>query len=151
MDYTRILKQIRETYHLTQNDIAKILGITRGLYPQYEIADKIIPIYQINKLSNHFNISIDYLLCLVTKETYPQLKKEINKELLSSRLKEFRKEKKITQEKLAKELNTSHSVISSYEKGKTLIITSFLYTICKKYNISADYLLGKIDEPKYLK
>ena len=151
MDYTKTLKQLRETYHLTQNDIAKILRITRGLYSQYEIADKIIPIYQINKLSNHFNVSIDYLLGLIANETYPHLKKEINKELLSSRLKEFRKEKKLTQEKLAKELNTSHSVISSYEKGRTLIITSFLYTICKKYNISADYLLGKIDEPKYLK
>ena len=43
------------------------------------------------------------------------------------------------------------SMSDPYEKGKTLILTSFLYTICKKYNISADYLLGKIDEPKYLK
>ena len=36
------------------------------------------------------------------------------------------------------------------EKGKYLISIPFLYTICKKYNISADYLLGKIDNPKYL-
>ena len=79
-----------------------------------------------------------------------KIKKEINPEKCSIRLKELRKEKKLTQVKLAQSLNTSHSVISSYEKGKTLILTSFLYTICKKYNISADYLLGKIDSPKYL-
>ena len=114
------------------------------------MAYKIIPIYQINKLSNHFNVSIDYLLGLIANETYPHLKKEINKELLSSRLKEFRKEKKLTQEKLAKELNMARSALANYERGRNVIATPFLYQICKKYNISADYLLGKIDDPKYL-
>ncbi|MCI9281068.1 MAG: helix-turn-helix transcriptional regulator [Bacilli bacterium] len=55
------------------------------------------------------------------------------------------------QEKLANEINTNKSVICSYEKGKRIIPTPFLYEICKKYNISADYLLGKIDSPKFLK
>ena len=151
MDYTKRLKLIRENKNLTQKDIANILEITRGLYAQYEIADKIIPISHLNTISNYFNISIDYLLDLNSKQKYPKSKKEIDIEKFSIRLKEFRKENKLTQEKLAKNLNTSHSVISSYESGKTLILTSFLYTICKKYNISADYLLGKIDEPKYLK
>ena len=151
MDYTKRLKLIRENKNLTQKDIANILEITRGLYAQYEIADKIIPISHLNTISNYFNLSIDYLLDLNSKQKYPKSKKEIDIEKFSMRLKEFRKENKLTQEKLAKNLNTSHSVISSYESGKTLILTSFLYTICKKYNISADYLLGKIDEPKYLK
>ena len=151
MDYTKRLKLIRENKNLNQKDIANILEITRGLYAQYEIADKIIPISHLNTISNYFNLSIDYLLDLNSKQKYPKSKKEIDIEKFSMRLKEFRKENKLTQEKLAKNLNTSHSVISSYESGKTLILTSFLYTICKKYNISADYLLGKIDEPKYLK
>ena len=151
MDYTKRLKLIRENKNLNQKDIANILEITRGLYAQYEIADKIVPISHLNTISNYFNISIDYLLDLNSKQKYPKSKKEIDIEKFSMRLKEFRKENKLTQEKLAKNLNTSHSVISSYESGKTLILTSFLYTICKKYNISADYLLGKIDEPKYLK
>ena len=151
MDYTKRLKLIRENKNLTQKDIANILEITRGLYAQYEIADKIIPISHLNTISNYFNLSIDYLLDLNSKQKYPKSKKEIDIEKFSMRLKEFRKENKLTQEKLAKNLNTSHSVISSYESGKTLILTSFLYAICKKYNISADYLLGKIDEPEYLK
>lgn len=151
MEYTDTLKQLRETNNITQEELANILNITRGLYSQYEIADKIIPLNQLNKLSNYFNVSIDFLLGINKNKIYSNIKEKINNELFGSRLKDFRKEHKLTQEKLAKELNTSHSVISSYEKGKTLILTSFLYTICKKYNISADYLLGKIDEPKYLK
>ena len=145
-----IIKQLREDHHLTQKDIANILEISRGLYAQYEIADKIIPIRHLNTLSNYFNVSIDYLLGLTTIKNYKNTNKEINNLKFSNRLKELRKELKLTQEKLAQNLNTTHSVISAYEKNKSLIITSFLYQICKKYNISADYLLGKIDDPKYL-
>lgn len=151
MEYIKVLKKLREEHNLTQKDMSNILDISRGLYSQYEIADKIIPIYQLNKLSIYFNVSMDYLLRLNETKQYKNSKKDINNEEFIKRLKEFRKENKITQEKLAQNLNTSHSVISSYEKGKTFILTSFLYAICKKYQISADYLLGKIDEPKYLK
>ena len=38
-------------------------------------------------------------------------------------------------------------MISDYENKKKFIPTPFLYQICKKYHISADYLLGKIDHP----
>ena len=41
-------------------------------------------------------------------------------------------------------------MLAKYEKGKYIIATTYLYQICKRYNISADYLLGKIDSPKYL-
>ena len=76
--------------------------------------------------------------------------KEINEELSQERLKAFRKNRKITQQKLAKILQTTHSVIGGYERGRNIIATPFLYTICQKYNLSADYLLGKIDEPQEL-
>lgn len=147
MKYINILKKLREEQSLTQKDTARILNISRGLYSQYEIADKIIPIYQLNKLSIYFDVSIDYLLGLNKTKQYKKTENDINTKEFIKRLKELRKENKLTQEKLAQILNTSHSVISGYENGKTFILTSFLYTICKKYNISADYLLGKIDEP----
>ena len=76
---------------------------------------------------------------------------EINKIESGLRLKTFRKEWNITQTKLADFLNTSFSNVSAYERGVNILSTTYLYAICKKYNISADYLLGKIDNPKYLK
>jgi len=57
------------------------------------------------------------------------------------------KENKLTQEKLASILNVSRTTITEYERGTNIIATPFLYTICKNYNISADYLLGKINTP----
>ena len=68
---------------------------------------------------------------------------------IGQNLKEFCKENKLTQEKLTEFLNIGKGTIADYERGRYLIATPFLYQICKKYNISADYLLGKIDNPKY--
>ena len=150
MDYGRILKQLREDNGLTQSDIASILGISRGLYSQYEIADKIIPIQHLNTLSNYFNVSIDYIFGFTNHVQYNDVKQEIDGVLSGQRLKEFRKEDKITQAKLATILNTVQPVIANYEKGRNLIATPFLYMICNKYHISADYLLGKVDYPKNL-
>ena len=150
MEYSDIIKELRESNNLKQKSVAEFLGISRGLYAQYEIADKVIPVNHLNNLSNYFKTSIDYLLGLNKKRFYSKTRSDINNELFKLRLKELRTEKKISQEQLAHTLNTTHSVISAYENGKTIILTSFLYQICKEYKISADYLLGRIDEPKYL-
>ena len=150
MDYSTKLKELRTSELLSQKDIANILSISRSTYKDYELQIKIIPINHLNTLCNYFHISLDYLLGLSSIKQYPHEKSNFNQEKFSNRLKELRKENKITQENLANLLNTTHSVVSDYENKKKIISTPFLYTICKKYNISADYLLGKINDPKYL-
>ena len=150
MNYGTIIKKLREDQNKTQQEIASILGIARQTYNHYEIQDSIIPLKHLNNLANYYNVSIDYIFELTKQRKYLNFKKEINIDLSKERLKAFRKEQKLTQVKLANILNTFHTVIVDYEHGKNLIATPFLYTICKKYNISADYLLGKINDPKYL-
>lgn len=150
MNYGTIIKKLREEQNKTQQEIASILGIARQTYNHYEIQDSIIPLKHLNNLANYYNVSIDYIFELTKQRRYSNFKKEININLSKERLKSFRKEQKLTQVKLANILNTFHTVIVDYEHGKNLIATPFLYTICKKYNISADYLLGKINDPKYL-
>ena len=150
MNYGTIIKKLREEQNKTQQEIASILGIARQTYNHYEIQDSIIPLKHLNNLANYYNVSIDYIFELTKQRKYLNFKKEINIDLSKERLKSFRKEQKLTQVKLANILNTFHTVIVDYEHGKNLIATPFLYTICKKYNISADYLLGKTNDPKYL-
>ena len=145
------LRKIREEHNKTMQDIADFLNIAKITYNHYETQEKIIPIERLNKLSNYYNVSIDYLFELTPITNYQNSNKEINPNLSSQRLKEFRKDNNLTQVKLAEILNTVHPTITNYEKGKNLIPTAFLYTICKKYNISADYLLGKTDNPNYIK
>ncbi len=147
---TRLIK-LREEKNLKQYEVAKILKIYKGLYNQYEKEYEIIPIKHLNTLCNYFNVSFDYIFGFTNISNYANSNNEVDSKKSGKRLKEFRKEQKITQTTLGKELNCSYGTIAGYEIGRYLIATPFLYTICKKYNISADYLLGKIDNPKYLK
>lgn len=151
MIYGNIIKELREKANLTQQEVAAILKINRSAYSVFEIENTLMPIIHLNTLSNYFNVSLDYIFNFTNTPNYPNSKNNIDKIMSSIRLKEFRKEHKLTQDKLAQQLSTLHQTISSYEKGKQIIATPFLYDICKKYRISADYLLGRIDEPKYLK
>ena len=68
---------------------------------------------------------------------------EFDKKIIGIKLKEFRKEKNITQEELANILNTTHSTISAYESGKTTLLTAFALQIVDKYKISLDWLCGR--------
>ena len=150
MDYNIRLLELRSDLNLTQEEIAKVLKISRSTYKDYELQTSIIPIKHLVTLSDFYHVSIDYILGLTSTQQYKQTY-EVDKIKAGQRLKEFRKEHKLTQVKLANILNTTFSSIAFNEKGRNLIATPFLYQICKKYNISADYLLGKTDEPKYLK
>ncbi|MCM1053736.1 MAG: helix-turn-helix domain-containing protein [Ruminococcus sp.] len=149
--YCDRLRKLRENKNLNQSDLANILNIERTAYTQYESEYVIIPTKHLNTLCNYFNVSLDYIFEFTNLLNYDNSLSEIDKIKSGAHLKEFRKENNLTQEKLANNLNTVHSVITKCENGINIIALPFLYTICTKYNISADYLLGKVDYPKYLK
>ena len=97
------------------------------------------------KFCSLYDYSLDFVCGLTRYNTIYKRPIKITKEEIGKRLKEFRKENKIVRQELAELLNTTFSNIAWYEKGRNLISTSFLYTICSKYNVSADYLLGRIN------
>ena len=148
--YKKRLKYLREEMKLKQVEISKLLEFKDNVYSQFEREETIIPIKHLNTLCNYFDCSLDYIFEFTDTKKYKNMKKEINKEISGKRLKEIRKELNIKQYELANLLNVDNSMLSKYELGKYTIATTYLYQICKKYNISADYLLGKIDNPKYL-
>ena len=149
--YTAKIKELRERIGLTKTEVGKILGIDRSQYGHYENDYFTIPIKHLINLCNYYNVSLDYIFEFSNTKQYRNNKKEIDKNLMGKRLKEFRKENSLTQTNLADFLNTTFSTISSYERGVNILSTNYLYIISKTYNISSDYLLGRIDKPKYLK
>jgi len=64
------------------------------------------------------------------------------------RLKQIRKEKGISQLKLAIELNTNQNTISRYETGEREPGINELIRIADYFNVSIDYLLERTDNPK---
>ena len=142
MNFQKLI-ELREDSSLKQKDIAALLNITQQTYSLWENGTKIIPLKHLNSLCNYYNVSMDYVLGLSNVRQYDIINSVIDKKIIGIKLKEFRKEKNITQEELANILNTTHSTISAYESGKTTILTAFAYEIYKRYNISIDYLCGR--------
>ncbi len=146
MIYGEKLKNLREEANIKQLELANLINVSRSLYGRYETGNEIIPIKHLNTVCNYFKVSIDYIFDFNDDmESKKKIKPEIDKTLMGKRLKEFRNKNKLTQKDLASILGTSQSTIAEYERGTNIIATAFLYSICSKYHISADYLLGKTD------
>ena len=148
MIYKNRLIELREEKEIKQYELAKIINIYKGAYNQYETEYVIMPIKHLNTICNYFNVSLDYIFNFTNIKQYPHTKKDINLIESGKRLKELRKKLNYTQAKFADILKVARTIISKYEKGEYVIATHTLYTICKNYNISTDYLLGKIDNPE---
>ncbi len=133
---------LREEKELKQNELASILNVKQVNISNWENTKEIIPLNKLNAYSNYFNVNLDYIAKLSDNKTSTK-KINLDKKTIGNNLKALRKEFNITQEELASLLNTSHSTISAYETGKTLILTAFAFQICQKYNVSLDWLVGK--------
>lgn len=58
------LKDLREDAHQTQDQIAKILGVTRQQYGLYETGQREIKLQLLIELCRYYNVSADYILGL---------------------------------------------------------------------------------------
>jgi transcriptional regulator with XRE-family HTH domain len=59
--YGDILRELRKGKNLLQKDIAHLLGITRQAYGKYELNINEPDFNALVKLSNFYNVSIDYI------------------------------------------------------------------------------------------
>ena len=64
------------------------------------------------------------------------------------RLKELRKQNKITQIRLAMDLNLNQNSISRYESNEREADYATLIAIADYFDVSVDYLLERTDNPK---
>ena len=64
------------------------------------------------------------------------------------RLKELRKQNKITQIRLAMDLNLNQNSISRYEANEREADYATLIAIADYFDVSIDYLLERTDNPK---
>lgn len=64
------------------------------------------------------------------------------------RIKELRKQRNITQLKLAMDLHTTQNTISRYESGEREPGISELVKLADYFGVSVDYLLERTDNPE---
>ena len=66
-------------------------------------------------------------------------------EIISTRIKQLRMERNLSQQEVSNAICVSQRSISSWESGKNEPKASYIIKLAKFYDVSADYLLG-LDE-----
>lgn len=64
MDYTKRLYDLRVDNDLKQEDVAKVLKITKQAYGMYENKKRNLPIESLITLCKFYNVSADYIFGL---------------------------------------------------------------------------------------
>lgn len=147
MDFSR-LAMIREKKELSQREVAKILHVSKSTYARWETGEQVIPLIHLNNFCKYFKVTMDYVLNLSNQNNFNNniYNQEINKNIIGKNIKSVRKKYQLTQKELAKAINTSQSTISSYEKGKTLVLTVFIYNLALNFNLSVDKICDRNKE-----
>ena len=74
----------------------------------------------------------------------------LHKDVFCMRVKKLRKSRGEQQTELATAIGATQATISDIENGRRATSFDRLAAICIHYNVSADYLLGLVDEPRPL-
>ena len=64
------------------------------------------------------------------------------------RIRDLREDHDKTQQQIADVLGTSQTMYARYERGANELPIRHLLTLCNYYGVSADYILGRTDNPK---
>lgn len=81
MDFSKRLKKLRLEKDMSQEELAKLLEVSRTSITNYELGRNEASTQVLNKLSEIFNCSIDYLLGKSDVRN-PKQENDINEELL---------------------------------------------------------------------
>lgn len=65
--------------------------------------------------------------------------------VVSERIRELRAENKLSQKEFGKLLSISQDTVSLWENGKSMPTAEYIIAICRRFNVSADYILGLKD------
>ena len=68
--------------------------------------------------------------------------------MIFNNLKSIRVDRDIKQKDIAKILNVSQNTYSQYETGVIALTAEVLVKLADYYDVSADYILGRTDNPK---
>lgn len=128
------LKELRKKNNLTQQQLAYILCLKRGNIAKWE-TKRAIPSFEIIEvIANYFEVVPDYLLGYISYTRVTSF---------SDKLKALRKEKKLTQKKIAELIGISQGSYANWENGKREPSLENVVKLANILNISIDYLLGR--------
>ena len=144
------LKVAREELEMTQTELGYVFGVSQSTVAGWENAIDVMPFSKLIKFCNLYDYSLDFVCGFTRKNVNYNKSIKLDKNEIGLRLKGFRHELNLSQQQFADKCGFYKSTYGNYEVGRYLIKTMTIYTICKKYNLSMDYLVGRTNK-KYIK
>ena len=143
------IKQIRKESGKSQQEMSDILGLPRYIIANWEQGRSAPALEDIAKISECFNCSTDYLLGREDDTSnnafFPEYI-ETKKGKFGNILRQFRKERGLTQEELAEKMGLKYYNIGDWERGKCEPCVSDLKQLAEIFDVTVDYLVGRTDE-----
>lgn len=127
---------------MTQAELGYVFGVSDSAVRAWETAHDSMPLSKLIKFCNMYDFSLDFV-CGLTRKNKKYGKFETNREKIGKKLKQLRTSLKLSQQSLSDECKISQTTYSGYETGHYLINTTNLYYICKTYNVSIDWVVGR--------
>lgn len=118
-DFGNKIKQLRIERNLTQDELSKLIGISRTNIGQYETGVRKVPLNIIKQFSSFFDVSIDELL-------------DINIE------KEETSKTQITKYEVASEMGFTKEEISILQSGKKQVPKYFFEKFANYFDVNID-------------
>ena len=141
------IRYCREELEMTQSELGYIFGVSDSAVRSWETAHDSIPLPKLIKFCNMYDYSLDFV-CGLIRNNIKYGKFTTDKIKISKKLKELRNKLGISQQKLSDDCKISQTTYSGYETGNYLINTTNLYYICKTYNVSMDWVVGRTNNSK---
>ena len=142
------LKYCREELEMTQIELGFIFGVSGKTVSGWETATDPIPFNKLIKFSNLYHYSLDFIVGLTRHNINYNVQIKPDKVKIGNQLKKLRNSLNLSQQKFAEKCGLSQTTYSHYKTGLNLITTTAIFSICKTYNISMDYLVGRTDNEK---
>ena len=150
--YSNNLKRLRNEKELTQQFVAEeVLGCRRTTYNNWERGVVMIPIKIADDLSMFYRVSLSCILGINKTINFKNDINKMNYDKLLYNLKELKKEKKYSYNKIGKEIKCTGTSCQRYLSGKITIPMDRLIMLSKLYDIDIDELCGKIDNKNLIK
>lgn len=135
-------KEERKKKNLTQQGLASLFHLDKSSISRYENGHQVPEMETLIKLSNFFEVSIDYLLGKTdNRNSDTDLEVSVG-DNFGKRLKQLMDSRNISAMKLSEDLNIHRGSLSNWETGKRKPDSEMLLKIANYFDVSVDYLLG---------
>ena len=142
------LRYCREELEMTQEELGKVLEASKQIISNWETGYTFMPLNKLVMFCNLYDYSLDFVVGFTRNNTKYNKKINLDRKLIGNNLKLLRTKLKLTQQEISDECNLYQPTYNHYETGYSLIKIMTAYSICKTYNISMDWLVGRTDNLK---